>query len=36
MTINYHELETSHGRIAVRESSGEGAPLLMIHGNSSS
>ncbi len=36
MTINYHELETSHGRIAVRESEGEGAPLLMIHGNSSS
>ncbi len=35
MTINYRELETSHGRIAIRESAGEGMPLLMIHGNSS-
>lgn len=35
MTINYRELETSHGRIAIRESTGEGTPLLMIHGNSS-
>lgn len=30
-----HEIETSHGRIAIRESRGNGTPLLMIHGNSS-
>ncbi|MBC2883977.1 alpha/beta hydrolase [Ochrobactrum sp. CM-21-5] len=36
MTIKLHELETSHGTIALRESAGEGAPLVMIHGNSSS
>jgi hypothetical protein len=35
MTTKLHHLETSHGKIAVRESAGEGAPLLMIHGNSS-
>lgn len=29
-------LEISHGKIAYRESSGTGAPLVMIHGNSSS
>ncbi|MDQ0473299.1 alpha/beta fold hydrolase [Labrys wisconsinensis] len=29
-------LETSHGRIAVRETEGGGTPILLIHGNSSS
>jgi len=29
-------LDTSHGRIAVRETAGTGTPVLMIHGNSSS
>jgi pimeloyl-ACP methyl ester carboxylesterase len=28
-------LETSHGKISVKESSGQGLPVLMIHGNSS-
>lgn len=28
-------LETSHGKIAIEESSGKGLPVLMIHGNSS-
>lgn len=35
MTTKLYDLETSHGKIAVRESAGEVAPLLMIHGNSS-
>ncbi len=35
MTTKLYDLETSHGKIAVRESAGKGAPLLMIHGNSS-
>ena len=29
-------LDTSHGRVAVRDSGGSGRPVLMIHGNSSS
>jgi pimeloyl-ACP methyl ester carboxylesterase len=29
-------LQTSHGKIAVRETAGVGTPVLMIHGNSSS
>lgn len=30
-----HDVETSHGRIAVEETRGRGLPLLLIHGNSS-
>jgi pimeloyl-ACP methyl ester carboxylesterase len=33
MTVKMHE--TSHGMISVMESSGEGLPVLMVHGNSS-
>ena len=29
-----HHIETSHARLAYRESAGKGLPLLMIHGNS--
>ena len=36
MTISQKTLETSHGRIAVRETGGKGTTVLLIHGNSSS
>jgi pimeloyl-ACP methyl ester carboxylesterase len=36
MPIKDSAIETSHGRLAVRESAGTGTPVLMIHGNSSS
>jgi pimeloyl-ACP methyl ester carboxylesterase len=36
MPIKDSMIETSHGRLAVRESEGTGTPVLMIHGNSSS
>jgi len=31
---NLRHIETSHGRLAYRESTGKGLPVLMIHGNS--
>ncbi|RVB41883.1 alpha/beta hydrolase, partial [Mesorhizobium sp. M7A.F.Ca.CA.001.16.1.1] len=36
MTISQKTLETSHGKIAVRETSGQGTAVMLIHGNSSS
>ncbi len=35
MPVKESSIETSHGRIAIRESAGEGMPVLLIHGNSS-
>jgi pimeloyl-ACP methyl ester carboxylesterase len=34
--MKQYDLETSHGRIAVRETEGAGPAVLLIHGNSSS
>lgn len=36
MTIAQKTLETSHGKIAVRETGGKGTAVLLVHGNSSS
>ncbi len=36
MSVRRHEIETTHARIAVRESDGKGMPVLFVHGNSSS
>lgn len=36
MSIEISKLETSHGTIAIRTSSGTGMPVLLVHGNSSS
>jgi pimeloyl-ACP methyl ester carboxylesterase len=36
MSVRKHDIETSHAKIAVRESDGEGTPVLFVHGNSSS
>ena len=36
MTVREHVIETSHGAIAIRETTGVGPNLLMIYGNSSS
>ncbi len=36
MTTKQTTIDTSHGKIAVRQSSGTGTPVLLIHGNSSS
>ncbi|NVP57425.1 alpha/beta fold hydrolase [Mycoplana rhizolycopersici] len=36
MSVRTSVLETSHAKIAVRESGGTGTPILFVHGNSSS
>jgi pimeloyl-ACP methyl ester carboxylesterase len=36
MPVKESSIETSHARLAVRQSEGSGTPVLMIHGNSSS
>lgn len=36
MPVAGRSIETSHGTLALRESGGQGTPVLMIHGNSSS
>lgn len=36
MAISQKTLETSHGKIAVRETGGSGTAVMLIHGNSSS
>ena len=33
---NDHVVQTSHGRLSIRETAGQGLPVLLVHGNSAS